>query len=393
MQWLLAGVLVAAVMLTAQPVSAGAQQSGSAQTATPPPATPQTDQTTPDAGGPASDSGVIAIPKKKAPDEPPPAPITPPQRDVPRMHDYTLTVNVPIVTVDASVLLEKNRQFVPGLKASSFRVSEDGVVQKIEKVEVRQTPITAAMLLEFASTNYNFVYDMRNAAYQFFRMLRPDDYIAVVTYDMRTSILADFTQDKTVVAQALQSLTIPGFSETNLFDALYETLDRMSRIPGQKYIILIASGRDTFSKLTLDKITAKVKATRNVTIFTISTGGLARELGGGRGGMRGQMANIEYLQADNQMITFAQLTGGLHFAPVFEGELPDDFKAISQSIRNEYVITYKPTNAKLDGTYRRLKVELVDDEGKPLHMQDEKNKQVKYVIIARDGYKASQEVQ
>ena len=47
---------------------------------------------------------------------------------------------------------------------------------------------------------------------------------------------------------------IPGFSETNVFDALYEALDRLDRIEGRKYIILIASGRDTFSKLTLDKI-------------------------------------------------------------------------------------------------------------------------------------------
>lgn len=376
--------MIALVTLAAQPLSAGGQQSNSA-----PSANQQTTPTAPEDGGPSSDSGLIAIPKKKPADEPPPAPVTPPSRDVPRMNDYTINVNVPIVTLDASVVLQKNRQFVPGLKAANFRVSEDGVIQKIDKVEVRQTPITALMLLEFASTNYNFVYDMRNAAYQFFRVLRPDDYVAVVTYDMNSSILTDFTQDKRVIAEALQSLTIPGFSETNLFDALYQSLDRLSRIPGQKYIILIASGRDTFSKITLDQIYAKVKATRNVTIFTISTGGLLGEFRGGRGGM----GDISYLQADNQMKVFSDLTGGLHFAPVFEGELPDDFNAINQSIRNEYIITYRPTNTKLDGTYRRLKVELIDNEGKPLRMQDEKGKQQKYVIIARDGYKASQEVQ
>jgi VWFA-related protein len=309
------------------------------------------------------------------------------------MQNYAITVNVPEVTVDVSVLLQKNRQFVPGIRAGNFKVSEDGVVQKVDKVEVRQTPITAVMLLEFASTNYNFVYDMRNAAYEFFRMLKPDDYVAVVTYDLNSSILADFTQNKNTVAEALQSLTIPGFSETDVFDALYQTLDRTSRIPGQKYIILIGSGRDTMSKVSLDKILAKVKATRNVTIFTISTGGLLREFVAGSGSMRGQMANLELIQADNQMQTFATLTGGLHFAPVFQGELPDDFNVISQSIRNEYVLHYRPTNTKLDGTYRRLKVELIDNEGKPLHIQDEKGKQQKYVIIARDGYRASEEVQ
>src|SRR5205807_5812863 len=99
---------------------------------------------------------------------------------------------------------------------------------------------------------------------------RPDDYVAVVTYDLHTHILSDFTNNKSLIAESLNSLIIPGFSDTNLFDALYETLDRVSRIEGRKYIVLIGSGRDTFSKLTLDKILAKVKATPNVTIFTIS---------------------------------------------------------------------------------------------------------------------------
>ena len=71
-----------------------------------------------------------------------------------------------------------------------------------------------------------------------FKQLKPEDYIAVITYDLRTRILTDFTRDKGITADALRSLTIPGFSDTNEFDALYETIDRLSRIEGRKYIIL-----------------------------------------------------------------------------------------------------------------------------------------------------------
>ena len=342
--------------------------------------------------GPATDSGPLIIKKKTqdSADTPPPAPEQPKVKN-PNGETYSLRVDVPIVSLDVNVILDKTHQFVPGLKPNNFLVLEDGVEQEVSNVRITQTPITAVMLLEFASTNYNYIRDMLNSSVSFYRSLQPKDYVAVISFDMKTHILTDFTNDKSQIAASLQSLMIPGFSEVNTFDALYETLDRTSRIEGRKYIILIGSGRDTFSKITLDKILAKIKATPNVTIFTIGTGALSAELGSGMGG--GGLANISRLQAQNQLKTFAQMTGGLYFYPMFQGELPDIFATINDSIRNQYVLTYKPTNNKNDGTYRHVKVLLVDNEGKPLKMQDEKQKPLKYSVIARDGYNAKNPVE
>jgi VWFA-related protein len=295
--------------------------------------------------------------------------------------------------VDVGVLLEKTHQFVPGLKPANFKVFEDGKEQKVIGFKRIEAPITALMICEFASTNYRFVYDMRNAAFSFAESLRPQDYVALMTFDMRTQIVTDFTQDKRQILESINSLRIPGFSERNLFDAMYEGLDRLSRIEGQKYVIVIASGRDTFSKITLDKILDKVKKTPDVTIFTISTGQIARLMREGRGGFEGQLQEMDYLQADNQMKTFATMTGGMFFAPRFQGELPDDFGAINQAIRSKYELIYHPTNSKQDGTFRKLQVQLVDAEGKPLTIQDEKHKPLKYDLIFRNGYRAKQEVE
>ena len=340
-----------------------------------------------DDAGPATDNGSIVLPKKKEEEAaPPPAPAEEKVRN-PGGEVFSLRVDVPIVNLDVNVVLDKTHQFVPGLKAQNFKIVEDGVEQQVQSIRVSKTPITAVMLLEFAANSYAFIYDMQNASASFFRTLQPDDYVAVETYDLRTHILTDFTNNRDVIRQALQSLVIPGFSETNEFDALYETLDRLSRVEGRKYIFLISSGRDTLSRITLDKILAKIKATPNVTIFTVSTGNLARELTDARGGM-GAISRMDYLQADNEMRTFAQMTGGLSFQPMFQGALPDIFSQINDSIRNQYVLTYRPTNNKNDGTYRKVKVLLVDNEGKPLHMQDEKGKPLKYSVIARDGYRA-----
>ncbi len=310
------------------------------------------------------------------------------------MSNYSLRVEVPEVTVDVGVLLEKTHQFVPNLKPSNFRVYEDGVEQKIAGFKRVEAPITALLLCEFASTSYPFLNDMWNAAWAFAQQLRPQDYVALMTFDMRTQIVTDFTQDKRQFYDAINSMRMPGFSERNLFDALYEAEDRLTRIEGRKYIILIASGRDTMSKLTLDKILQKVKTTPDITIFTVSTGGALRAMTeGASGSWNAQLRDMDYLQADNEMKTFAKLTGGESFFPRFAAEMPDIFGDINTNIRSKYELIYHPSNAKQDGTYRKLRVELVDDEGHPLRFQDEKHKPLKYDVIARDGYRARPEVE
>ena len=368
------------------------QQTGSQQQ--------QPDQTAPDAGGPSGDNGSIALPKRteNPDDNPPPAPAEPKFKNPEGTPNMSLRVEVPEVTVDVGVLLEKTHTFVPGLKPENFRIYEDGVQQKIEGFKRGEAPITALILMEYAARGFAFRVDALNSAWAFAQQLRPQDYVAMMTFDLNSHIVSDFTQDKRQIIEGINELAnevwMPAaFSETDVFDALAESLDRLSRVEGQKYIILIASGVDSMSKLTLDKILARVKASRDVTIFTISTGGLLLAMTEGQGGMMGGMRDMTYLQADNQMQTFSNLTGGMHFAPRFVGELPDDIRAINENIRAKYELVYHPTNAKQDGTWRKIHVELVDDEGQPLRMQDEKHKPLKYDVIARDGYRARQEVE
>jgi VWFA-related protein len=354
------------------------------------------DQTAPDSGGPGGDNGSIALPKKKEPEEaPPPAPAEPKVKNPEGAGNFSLRIEVPEVTVDVGVILEKTHQFIPNLKPANFKVFEDGVEQKISGFKRVEAPITALLLCEFAGSNYTYAfnYDMLNAAYSFAQQLRPQDYVALMTFDMRTHIVTDFTQDKRQVYEAINTLRIPGFNERNLFDALYEAEDRLSRIEGRKYIILVASGRDTFSKLTFDQILKKVKNTPDITIFAISTGGALRAITEGSGGFSGQMRDIDYLQADNEMKTFAKLTGGDWYSPRFQAEFPEIFADVNKNIRSKYQLVYHPTNPKQDGAYRKLRVELVDEEGKPLRFQDEKHHPLKYDIIARDGYKAAPEVE
>ena len=384
-------LLLALAVLAAAPKSRAQSQPAGQQPQQP-------DQTAPASGGPAGDTGVIAVPKKKeAPEEaPPPAPAAPKMIKNPEeLGNVSIRLDVQEVTVDVGVLLEKTHQFVPGLKPDNFRIYEDGVEQKVVGFKRVEAPITALMLCEFAANGYWWIKgnDMVNAAYAFTQQLRPQDYVALMTFDMHTQIITDFTQDKQQIMRGISLLQVPGFQETNVFDAIYESLDRLDRIDGQKYLLVIATGRDTFSKLTFDKILARVKASRNITIFTVSTGGMLRAMTEGRGGMESSIRDMDYLQADNEMKTFSSLTGGMSFFPRFSGEMPDIFGQINENIRSKYELVYRPTNPKQDGTYRKLRVALVDAEGQPLRFQDQKKKPLKYDIIARDGYRAKQVVE
>jgi VWFA-related protein len=176
---------------------------------------------------------------------------------------------------------------------------------------------------------------------------------------------------------------------------MYDTLDRLDRIPGHKELVVVASGRDTFSKITYDTILKKVKITPNVTIYTICTGEAYLQRVDAMAGSNPNvsMALMDYVQAKNQMATFARMTGGRTYAPRLMGEMPDIFREVAQAIRNQYTITYKSTNPKQDGTYRKLKVELVGPDNKPLIIKDQKNHDIKYQIAAREGYTAKHEVE
>lgn len=395
-----AAVTFAAVFLAGSPACAQDQQQGQQQTQTTPDNGKPKQDVPADAGGPTGTDSPYAIPRKEHAEVPPPAPKPETAKKVEGMPDYSIKVNVPLVNVDVMVTAKQNGQFIPGLKKENFRVFEDGTQQQITDFNITKAPITAVLLTEFANTNYSFVIDALRGSYAFINSLRKEDWVAVSYFDMNTHILTDFTQDKNALYGALNQLRIPGLSETNMFDALYDTLDRLDRVEGKKYIILISTGVDTFSKITYDQILKKVKDTKDVTIFPISIGFAYRNMcdnspgnncpGAYRMGIPVQ--KTDFLQADNAMRTFAAMTGGRAYFPRFEAEFPEMFTDISADIRNQYSMTYHPTNTKLDGSYRKLKVQIVAPDGGPLKIKDQKGKDVKIEVVSREGYTAKHTV-
>ena len=299
-------------------------------------------------------------------------------------------VDTSVVTVDVAVMDNKGH-FIPNIPRGNFRVLEDNVPQQISNFSIGEAPMTVCMLIEFNAKFQRYWsenwYKTLTASYGFLQTLKPDDYVAVIAYDLKSTILSDFSSDKRKAYEAMQMLRIPGFSESNMFDALADAADRMSGIEGRKAIVLIATGIDTFSKLTYDKA-RKALQEAGVPIYALGILEMASMYGGlPRDG-------INTMTAENMLKTFSKETGGQAYFPRFYGEFGTIYQAISQSLRNQYSLAYSSTNQAKDGSFRKIKVELVNPAtNEPLRVTDEKGKPIKYSIVAKNGYKAPREVE
>lgn len=297
------------------------------------------------------------------------------------------------VSVDVAVLDNKGH-FIPKIPRNHFRVLEDNAPQKVNSFSLGQAPITIAMVIEFSALYQNYYsggwFQTLEATYGFAQMLKPDDYVAVVAYDLKPEILSDFSANRQDTYEALQRLRIPGFREACLYDAIVDTADRMQDIEGRKAILLISSGVDTFSKLTFDKARKAIQ-NAGVPIYAVSLLQAARIVNDFR---MSEMQRMTFLQADNQLKTFATESGGMAFYPRFFGEMPSIYQTITEQLRNQYVLTYTPANQDRDGKFRKIKVELVDPQtNEPERILDEKGRPIKYQIIAKSGYTAPRKVE
>jgi len=352
----LAGVLVAAILLPADLPVVRAQAPAGQQGGTPPQAQPPRTQ--------------APAPAQQAPQS-----------------GVSIAVEVPVVTLDVVATTQKG-DILTNLKKENFRITEDGVPQTITNFGPTDAPITMVLLLEFSSRGfYQYIaYLGKYWSQALLPQLQQKDWIALKTFDMKTRLEVDFTQNKMEVAQALQRLYFPGFSESNVFDAILETVDEMKDVRGKKSIVVMASGVDTFSKHNLDQ-TIKALRQTDVTIFCIGLGQAYMNFADPAG--QRSMMQLNYLQAQNQLKTFARETGGQSWFPQFDGEMPGVFQDVAAFLRHQYSLSYTPTSGAKDGKFHKVKVELVNPDGTPLVVMDQKGKKQKTVVYAREGYESA----
>jgi VWFA-related protein len=288
-------------------------------------------------------------------------------------------VSVAVDLVSLQVLVSDTKgNVLTGLKRENFTIYEDNVKQEISHFSPVGTNITVVILAEYSNNISYFISQIWDSMIAFTNRLRKEDWVAVVGYDLKPTILCDFTQDRQKIYQTLNRFKFPTFDESCLSDALIDTMDRVQEIEGKAAILLISTGLDIFSKHSYDDALQKCKES-NASVYAIGLGQRFRILAEAKG----QLSNLQIadlLQGDNRLRSFAELSGGEAYFPRFDTELPGFVNNISTSLRSQYSISYSSTNTQKDGKFRKIRVEvnsnLTDDKGKPIKLK----------VVTRKGY-------
>lgn len=311
--------------------------------------------------------------------------------------DEVLTVKTNIVNVDAVVYDKKSGQIMTGLKRENFAIFEDGKKVDISQFATPEAPITVTVVVEYSRWSEIFgayasrgfesgkLEVVRPVAQFLLRFIKPpDDYASVIAFDIRPTPITDFTNDPNRLRQTVDLLlrNNPAFRENNLFDSLkfalvggrgdavvlenskeeYAQYGGMADVKAKRRaIILVASGINTFSKIGLDDVRRVIQES-GVPIYALSTGNLFYKLYESQlpatDGISGMPGRMTFLQAQNQMNTFAKESGGRHFPITFEGEIPSALNDINSLLRNQYSLAFDAGEKPKDGKKHKLEVKV-----------------------------------
>ena len=311
-----------------------------------------------------------------------------------------------IVSVDAVVYNKKTGQIITGLKKENFAVFEDGVKQNISNFATPESPITVTLVVEYSKWTELFgraqsggwepgTYEVIRPVASFLtRFIKPpNDYASVVAFDIRPTPITDFTNDPAKINATINVLlrNYPAFRENNVFDAIKFSLYggrtdsvviERTKDTGQwqnyggmvdvkakrRAIILVTSGIDTFSKITFSD-TRKLVQEAGIPLYIISTANMfykryENQLPDTDSVITGLPSRLTFLQAANELRTFAKESGGQLFEMTFESEVNSYLDSINAMLRSQYSMAYDIDQPHTPGKKYKIEVKVdVDGDG------------------------------
>jgi Ca-activated chloride channel family protein len=255
-----------------------------------------------------------------------------------------------LTLVGASVTDPMGR-IVTGLERQDFRVFENGQEQEIVYFASEDVPVSIGVIFDMSGSMSDKIEKSRNAAVQFFRTANPQDEFFLVDFNDRARLVTRFTGSIDKLQNRLLYTAAHGM--TALYDGVYLGLSQMRGAHNTKKALLILSdGGDNHSRYSESEIRRFVREA-DVQIYAI---GLFDPDGG---------RTVEERNGPPLLEDLTAMTGGRMFVVQRLDELPDIATKISMELRNQYVLGYRPSNRRHDGTWRKIKVKLRPPKGLP----------------------------
>jgi Ca-activated chloride channel homolog len=256
-------------------------------------------------------------------------------------------------------VIGKDKQPVAGLTKNDFLIYEDKQLQTIRGFtdEKDSQPVYVAVLMDTSgSVAGKLKFEQESAKNFIYTVTRlRKDRVAFVTFDHEIKLRQDFTDKLDLLDKAVESVKKLG-NRTLFYDAVWQFCDeKMRSVPGRRVLVVITDGDDNnYSRATLNDAIDIAQRTET-TIFAIST------KAGLLGTVPGVDAGTTASGADRDLQKLCEETGGTAFFSGSILELERAFTRISKELRSTYIITYKPTNDKYDGSKRRIEVKLASN--------------------------------
>jgi Ca-activated chloride channel homolog len=275
-------------------------------------------------------------------------PSRPPQSAVFRSGSALVALNVTVQDPSA--------RYVAGLRPTDFAVYEDGVKQDVRFFESTAVPVDLIVLIDTSSSMSDKIDIVHEAASGFLQTLRAGDRGAVVAFADTVNVLQPLTADRALLQQAVRATVAHG--STALNNAVYVSLKQFGRTarqdgdPRRQAIVVLSDGDDTSSLVNFDDVLGLARR-MGVNIYTVALQSkTAAQTMAALGGRR------YFSESDYSMKTLARETGAQAFFPA-PTELKAVYGSIAAELANQYSIGYAPANARADGRFRRVVVQVV----------------------------------
>jgi len=304
------------------------------------------------------------------------------------------------VNVDVAVTNAAGRH-VPNLARHNFRVKEDGEPQAITHFVPTTAPIRVALLIEANPAVFLLQREHLSMAVRLLRSLRPEDEVALLSYARDLHREVPFTRDKRLVEERLDALGRfgLGMAEMNLQDSVADTLSWLSPQgtppPRRTAVVVVGTGLDSGSRVNWSSLEARVGASQ-VSFFPLAVGRMLlgspqKDRKRKRDDRKPDGVANTFAEADARLRALAEASAGQAYFPESAAELDRIYAEIGERLRNLYSLAYQPSNTARDGRFRRISVELVDENGAPLAARDPRGNPAPLRVFARPGYFAPRE--